>query len=102
MMNLVMALHTPLAIINQLKTKMYNRTEHTEKLWNDMENVMMVADDFIHGTWMSCEHMPDEDAIPLLKLIDKYFKKASTAINEYIDAMNEAADTVDDNKLIDS
>ena len=81
---------------------MYNRTEHTEKLWNDLENVMMVADDFIHGTWMTCEHMPDEDAIPLLKLINKYFKKASTAINEYIDAMNETAHTVDYNKLIDT
>ena len=81
---------------------MYNRTEYTEKKWNDLENVMMVADDFINNTWMACEHMPDEDAIPLLKLIDKYFKKASTAINEYIDAMNEAADTVDDNKLLDS
>ena len=81
---------------------MYNRTEYTEKLWSDMENVMMVADDFIQNTWMACEHMPDEDAIPLLKLIDKYFKKASTAINKYIDGMNEAADTVDNNKLIDS
>lgn len=69
------------------------RTEYTEKLWNDLENTMMVADDFIHSTWMTCEHMPDEDALQLLKLIDKYFIKASKAINTYINAINDTADT---------